>query len=597
MLKNSIEKKYNELLSTQHAYQSALNEAAIVSITDLNGTIIYVNEKFVEVSGYTANELIGQNHRIINSGYHRADYFKQLWKTIASGKVWRGEIKNKAKDGNFYWVDTVITPVLNIENKVYQYLSIRNLITTQKEHEEKLVQFQQELIKREQQLNDAQQVSKTGSWYLDLAHNSLEWSEETYRIFEIPAGTPMTYESFLERVHPDDRGQVDHTWRKALKGAPYVIEHRIVTPHGEKWLRETARLEFDEAKHLKRGVGTTQDITQQKESESLYKNLFNNSPFPNGILDKETFQFLEVNETAAKVYGYSKEEFLHLTGFDIRVPEEHEELQRQLHGNYAWDQSLRTHRKKNGELMLIEPYITEIAYKGKVCYLITIHDVTEKIRLQEQLIKSKLDHQKEINRASIEAQEKNRAEIGRELHDNVNQLLVSSNLYLKTIKPATEADQSSLNKVMEINIAAINEIRKLSHSLVPPSLGDLGLKEAIEELILYFAITSTTIENDLQIIEDQLSDGLKISIYRIIQEQFNNIIKYAEATRVIVKARQTNTSLSLEIIDNGKGFDMKQKPKGIGLTNIIFRAETYNGKVTIESSPGNGCSLLIDFTL
>ncbi|MES1217570.1 MAG: PAS domain S-box protein, partial [Bacteroidota bacterium] len=182
---SSIKKQYRELLKTLQAYQAALNEAAIVSITDLKGRIMYVNDKFVEISGYSADELIGKNHRIINSNYHPPEFFKQLWETISKGMVWCGEIKNRKKDGSFYWVYTAISPVMDHKNKAYQYLSIRNPITLQKEHEEKLIKFQQELLKREQQLKDAQQVAKTGSWHLDIARNSLEWSKETYRIFEI----------------------------------------------------------------------------------------------------------------------------------------------------------------------------------------------------------------------------------------------------------------------------------------------------------------------------------------------------------------------------------------------------------------------------
>jgi PAS domain S-box-containing protein len=141
-----------------------------------------------------------------------------------------------------------------------------------------------------------------------------------------------------------------------------------------------------------------------KESESLYKNLFNNSPFPNGIIDKETMQFLEVNNTAVNHYGYSRDEFLQLTAYDIRIPEEHDKLKELLEkGNYAWDRTIRSHRKKNGEVIFIQPYITEISYKGRKAYLTTIHNVTENLRMQEQLIQSKINHQKEMNRASMEA--------------------------------------------------------------------------------------------------------------------------------------------------------------------------------------------------
>lgn len=594
-----------DIFRTLQAYETAVDEVAIVSITDLGGTIIYVNEKFTSISGYSKEELIGSSHRIINSGHHDLAFFKEMWLTISNGKPWRGEIKNRKKDGTYYWVDTVIIPVKDEEHHIYQYLSIRNVITRQKENEEKLILFQRDLIRRKQQLKDAQVVAKTGSWYLDVPGNQLGWSEETYRIFEIPFETVMTYELFLDAVHPDDRAMVETCWQAALQNGNYQIEHRIITPSGEKWVSENARFEFDSSSALTKALGTVQDITEKKrtenilkESEALYKDLFNTSPFAIGIIDKATMRFLEVNETATRLYGYSREEFLLLTAYDIRVTEEHNLLTALIEkGDYTIDKSIRAHKKKDGTVILIEPTITEVSYKGKRAFLITIHEVTEKIKMQEELTAEKNRHQKEVDRATLEAQEKSRAEIGRELHDNINQLLVASTLFLKKAVPASDKDKTLLQTGTGIINNAIEEIRRLSSHFVPPSLHDLSLADSIEFLSRHFKLTETNVAFDIDIDEKLLEDALKINIYRIVQEQFSNIIKHAAATEVQLAMKQFPGMLTLMIKDNGLGFDTGQKTKGIGLANIFHRAAAYNGIATLQSSPGNGCEISVVFTL
>ncbi|MDP1593769.1 MAG: response regulator [Gallionella sp.] len=132
--RQQLEDALAEISNQQHA----LNEHAIVSITDVKGNITYVNDKFMEISGYTEEALIGQNHRMIKSDEHGEEFFRELWRTVANGKVWHGQVKNLAKDGHFYWVEATVVPFMNHEGKPYQYVSMRTDITAQKAMEQQV---------------------------------------------------------------------------------------------------------------------------------------------------------------------------------------------------------------------------------------------------------------------------------------------------------------------------------------------------------------------------------------------------------------------------------------------------------------------------
>ncbi|WP_276482189.1 PAS domain-containing protein [Paraflavitalea pollutisoli] len=226
-------------------------------------------------------------------------------------------------------------------------------------------------------------------------------------------------------------------------------------------------------------------------------------------------------------------------------------------------------------------------------------DITERKKMQEELVRSQIETQKLITQITIQTQEQERREIGRELHDNINQILATAKLCVDMALNDEDIRKELLHKSYDNISRAINEIRALSKNLVPPSLGDIGLKEALLEMIENMTVSPELrirIKANDQHIES-LSNNKKLILYRIVQEQMNNIVKHARATHAEVELKTSRKKAHLVIKDNGVGFDPKQKAKGIGLNNIVSRVEMQNGNMEIISSSGQGCVLKVDIPL
>ena len=226
----------------------------------------------------------------------------------------------------------------------------------------------------------------------------------------------------------------------------------------------------------------------------------------------------------------------------------------------------------------------------------SLQDISEIKQLEVQLTREKLKKQKQIAEAILQAQEQERTRIGLELHDNVNQILFTAKLYLDVIKPVKEAEKDLKNKTQEFILLAIEEIRKLSKDLVSPSLKEMGLIPCINRLINELDVVDP-FKMDLILKDEKKIESvnyhIKITLFRIIQEQIKNIIKYSQARKVILSLSVIQQKVHLLIEDDGVGFDEKQTIRGIGLSNIYERTKLYNGKVDLKTQPGQGCRIKI----
>ncbi len=225
----------------------------------------------------------------------------------------------------------------------------------------------------------------------------------------------------------------------------------------------------------------------------------------------------------------------------------------------------------------------------------------ERKKLQEEMIKREVERQKLINTITIQAQEKERKLIGRELHDNINQILATAKLYVDVAIREDEVEKELLYKSHEYILKAIREIRSVSKSLILGSMKDICLKDAISELVNSMKV-NTALVMSLHI-DDAATENLtadkKLAIYRIVQEQLSNILKHSEATEANICIQNAEGKLVISISDNGIGCDTsKPVPSdGIGLHNIAGRTDMQNGRMEIITSLGKGYALRIELPI
>ncbi len=257
---NALNAKVKELDFQKYA----LDEHAIVSITDVKGNITYANDKFCEISGYSRKELLGQNHRILKSTEHSPEFYGDLWKSIANGKPWHGEIKNLKKGGGDYWVKATIVPFLNEQGKPFQYVAIRTDITKSRQSIEALNESRR-------RLSHAIKVANLCHWRADATMTQwLETSENTSEIIGFPTFDVLgAYENYLSRVHPDDRDTLTASYA-AIRCEPkaYDFEYRVIGDDGQvRYLWEMAEPELDSEGNIVFYRGMTQNITARKIAE------------------------------------------------------------------------------------------------------------------------------------------------------------------------------------------------------------------------------------------------------------------------------------------------------------------------------------------
>ncbi|MFW6102249.1 MAG: PAS domain S-box protein [Chloroflexota bacterium] len=510
---------------------------------------------------------------------------------FSEGKIVSWEWHSE-KTGRTY--DLMDVPLKNVDGSVSKLEVFRD-ITNRK-------QVEQALRESEQDLNRAQAVARTGSWRLDVQSNQLLWSDETHRIFGISRGTPMSYETFLSSVHPEDREYVDRKWAAALRGEPYDIEHRIIVDDKVKWVRERAELEFDSKGELKGGFGTVQDITERKqvENELRVKDFAVNSA-ASGIAIADLDGIVTyVNLACLSMWDYEREEevlgkpatnfFAGRNDFDAALKTVLEE------GVWEGEGKAKRSDGSSFDVQVLANLVTD-ADGEPFCMMACFVDITERKKLEQ--LKDEF--------------------IGLVSHELRTPLTVIGGC-LSTL--LTEWNRLSPNEVQQLLKDALMESESLSHLI--ENLLEVSRAQA-QQLSLYSEPTDvkTLVKEVVSKIKRQapsyrfvtsFSDGLQLinadplRIERILYNLLDNAAKYSPpGSQIKVSVNTEPERLVIGVTDRGKGLSASERARifgpfqrlensrpdqarGAGLGLMVCRrlVEAHGGKIWVESKKGRG---------
>ena len=614
---SSAKKRIKPPLSVSHKAAGELsallhNLPDAVIITDINFNIKGWNDAAEKLHGLPGArgknlfELIKID--LLNSSS------EAIKKEIVNKGTWGGEVIYHRHDGGKFIFKTTATAILDDDDKPENIVFVNHNITTVKSTEKKLAEAEATYEKLVNTLVDGvimldkegkvTTCNKRASAILGIAEQDLlgkEFGDSSWKAIKAD-GTAFPWYEFPTIVSL----QTGFPQRNVKMG--------VQLPNGLfVWLLINSEAlirigEFEPYAVVVSFSDITDSVNREEELRRSNERFFYVSKITSDAIwdiDLATKQIYR-SETFYELSGYSHDEIKPDMDwwFDKVHPKDRERVRNKVQdyiqkGNERWEDEY-LFLCADGQYKFLLDSGTILYRQGKpVRILGAIRDLTEKKKLEQQLMQEQEQKHKAVSQAGISAQEAERSEISRELHDNVNQLLMSAKLFMDSAKNDPTNTVEHINKATTYQLTAVEEIRKLSKALNTSLVKVIGLSRSIDDIIINmkaFQQIETKFNYD-QKLDKILSDDQKLMIFRILQEQTNNIIKYANAKNVTISLREENNSIYLSIVDDGKGFDTSVQSKGIGFNNIYNRVDAFGGEVDLVSSPGNGCSLHIIFPL
>lgn len=585
------------------------NATDVIVTTDSNLVINSWNKICEELSGITAEEAVGKFYRDIIP----LDFYpytrEQVAEQVFSGRVWRGEVSFTAKNGEKKYLLHTISLLQDDNGNGIGILGVGKDITERKKIEAKL---------RESEF-----------FYRNLISHSLDGiimvninGEITYcgpSVTKLSGYDPkdLLGHNLFEFVHPEDVEAASAAFTLELKKQStlyYIFLRLLHSDGGWRWCSVRGHNLMDTPGINSMIIYFTEETKRKliedklRESESRFRNMINNLKL-GVILQNEKGEMIVCNQAALDLLGLTEDQLPGKISFDPSWNIIHEDGSEFPVHTQPVPVAIQTKKPVNDVLMGIyrsgnedrtwllvnaEPILdSENNIINVIC---SFTDITEQRRLSQQLVELEVQKQKQLMQATIDGQERERKEIGRELHDNISQHITTTRLYLEVARDkATGEILELISHAHRGLLNTVNEMRKLSQSLVPPSLSDIGLVESIEDLCSPLKSTHafTISFRHYPFNEFLLPDNMKLMLFRIIQEQVNNIIRHAHADTILITLKTSTDQVSLSVTDNGIGFDPSSVKKGLGFANISNRADLFGGTLKIESAPGKGCSIRI----
>ncbi|HUQ97457.1 MAG TPA: PAS domain-containing protein [Chitinophagaceae bacterium] len=571
--------------------------------------IIAVNKAAIVKYGYTKEEFLNltifdlqppEQQQLLEQRIRERDE-----ETVKPYPNWH----HKKKNGEIIVAEISGTTI--IYNDVKARLIVVNDITEK-------VAVEEELRRSNERYQYVTKATSDAIYDVDLVTGNLTWGKGFTSLFGY-ATLLSTLSEWETLIHPDERKSVSESFTETIYNSRkklWKMEYRFLEKGGAyRHVIDKGFIVRDENEKPVRVIGAIQDITNLKEQQleliesnnryeyatlAIAEIIWDWSLEKDCILwsdnyEKLTGWKLPDNKCITVETGTSR---FHESDRDRVWKSMNDALQNE--DQITWEAEFK-YKKANGDIAFMYNRAYILRDKNGIPQRVigAMQDITQRKMLEEQLLQKELDKQRVISKATIDTQERERSEIGKELHDNVNQILTTTKLYLELALGKPELKDELLQKSQKNIMYVINEIRQLSCSLMNPSLGDLGLVDSITDLIENIQATEKLhiIFQCAETIDAEIPDHLKLTIYRIIQETLNNAVKHANASTVVVSISKEDNDLHLYIEDNGVGFEPEITKKGSGLKNIKNRVYLNNGTYNLISKPGAGCAITIHFNM